>query len=43
MDGMLGGMFSSASAPDILGPSGMNANLQRGAATDLPVSNQENS
>lgn len=40
---MLGGMFSSAGAPDILGPNGMNANPQIAAATDFSASNQENS
>jgi len=42
MDGMLGGMFSCASALDILGRNGIDANLQSAAATDVPASNQEN-
>jgi len=42
MDGMLDGMFSSASAPDILGSNGIKANPQSAAVTDFPASNQEN-
>ena len=40
---MLGGMFSSASAADIVTPNETIVNLQSAAATDLPASNQENS
>jgi len=37
------GMFSSASAPDIVGPNELGTNRQSAAAADLPASNQENS